>query len=255
MIIDKFKLNGKVALVTGGARGLGRGIAQGLAEAGADIAVVSRTVEEGKKAAEEMAALGRRTLAVQADVSKLSEVYRLIDEVVNHFGRLDVLVNAAGFNIRKHFLDFTEEDYESLMAVQLRAVFFASQRAAKVMKEQGGGKIINIGSLTCVEFAGPNIALYGTAKSGVLGLTRGMAKDLAPYNINVNAIGPGWFKTKMTEKVFQDEANVQRMLSRLPLGRFGVPEDLAGAAVFLASSASDYITGQIIFVDGGWLIN
>lgn len=255
MIMEQLCLEGKVAVVVGGARGLGRGIAQGLAEAGADVAVASRTLAEGQLAAQELEALGRKTVAMKVDVSSVGEINRMFDEVMDHFGRVDILVNSAGINIRKPILEITEEDWETLMAIQLKGVFFASQRAGKIMKQQGSGKIINMGSLTCVEFTNPNIVLYGTAKSGILGMTRGFAKEFAAHNINVNAIGPGWYKTKMTERVFSDEANVARLTSRIPLGRTGVPSDLAGAAVFLASPASDYITGQIIYVDGGWLIN
>lgn len=255
MITDEFCLRGKVALVTGGSRGLGRAIAQGLAGAGADVAVASRTRTEGEQAAAELVALGRRVLTLQVDLASFAETRRMCAEVKDQFGRLDILVNAAGNNIRKPVLDFTEQDWEELMAVQLKAAFFASQFAAKIMREEGGGKIINIGSVTSVEFDNDNIVLYGIAKHGVVGLTRGLAKELAPYRINVNAIGPGWFRTKQTEAVFADQARVARLFSRIPLKRFGVPSDLAGAAVFLASSASDYVTGQMIFVDGGWLIN
>lgn len=255
MIMDQLSLKGKVAVVVGGARGLGQGIAQGLAEAGADVVVASRTLSEGEAAARELSALGSRSIALAVDVSSVADINRMFDQVVEKFGRVDILVNSAGINIRKPVVEITEEDWEKLMAVQLKGVFFACQRAAKIMMNQGGGKIINMGSLTCVEFTNPNIVLYGTAKSGVLGLTRGLAKEFAPYKINVNAIGPGWYKTKMTEAVFSDEANVARLTSRIPLGRTGVPSDLAGAVVFLASSASDYITGQIIYVDGGWLVN
>lgn len=255
MLNSAFDLNGKVAIVTGGSRGLGKAIAEGLAQAGADVAVVSRTKNEGEQSAQDLRRFGRKALAVQVDLARVSEIYSMFDQVVVNLGRVDILVNAAGNNIRKPVVDFTEEDWESLMSVQLKAVFFASQVAARIMIKQGSGKIINIGSITSVEFDNDNIVLYGIAKHGVMGITRGMAKELAPYSINVNAIGPGWFRTKQTESVFKDEVRVKRFLSRIPQKRFGIPSDLAGAAVFLASQASNYITGQMIFVDGGWLVN
>ncbi|MGI6603516.1 MAG: SDR family NAD(P)-dependent oxidoreductase [bacterium] len=255
MIMDRLSLKGKVAVVVGGARGLGRGIATGLAEAGADVVVASRTLSDGEATARELSGVGSRSLALAVDISSVAAINSMFDQVLEKLGRVDILVNSAGINIRKPVVEITEEDWETLMAVQLKGVFFTCQRAARIMMGQGGGKIINMGSLTCVEFTNPNICLYGIAKSGILGLTRGLAKEFAPYHINVNAIGPGWYKTKQTEAVFKDEANVARLTSRIPLGRTGVPSDLAGVAVFLASSASDYITGQIIYVDGGWLIN
>ncbi|MCL6447339.1 MAG: glucose 1-dehydrogenase [Armatimonadetes bacterium] len=251
-MLEKFSLKGKIALVTGGSRGLGKAMALALAKAGADLAVAARTEPELKQTVGEISSLGRQAAAFRVDVASVPQIHRMIQEVVLKFGRLDILVNAAGMNIRKPVLDVTEGEWDLLLSVNLKSAFFAAQAAAKVMIPRGRGKIINVASLTS-KIGLPNICMYGASKGGIAQMTRGMAVEWARYNINVNAIGPGYFKTAMTAPLFKNEETATQLKNRIPLGRTGIPEDLAGATVFLASEASDYITGQIIYVDGGWL--
>jgi len=247
-----FDLTGKVALVTGGGRGLGRGIAFALAQAGADVAVTSRTKSQLEETAKAIEALGRRAFAVTCDVTQPESIEKTVEAVLDRFGRLDILVNAAGVNERMPSLEVTPELWDLIVDTNLKGTFFCCQAAAKVMKEQGGGKIINIGSLAS-EIGLPRRVPYTAAKSGVLGLTKALAVEWASYNICVNAIGPGYYRTEMTEPLFADKEWTKKLLARIPMKRAGLPEDLAGAVIFLASKASDYITGQIIYVDGGFL--
>jgi len=247
-----FDLTGKVALVTGGGRGLGRGMAFALAQAGADVAVTSRTKSQLEETAKAIEALGRRAFAVTCDVTQPESIEKTVEAVLDRFGRLDILVNAAGVNKRMPSLEVTPELWDLIVDTNLKGTFFCCQAAAKVMKEQGGGKIINIGSLAS-EIGLPRRAPYTAAKSGVLGLTKALAVEWAPYNICVNAIGPGYYRTEMTEPLFADKEWTKKLLARIPMKRAGLPEDLAGAVIFLASKASDYVTGQIIYVDGGFL--
>jgi len=234
VILDKFSLKGTVALVTGASRGLGQGMALALAQAGADLVLVARTKASLDETAAKAATLGVRALAVR------------------QFGRLDTLLNAAGTQVRKPLAEITEQDYDYLMSVNQKAVYFLSQAAANEMIRNGRGKIINIASLT--SFIGiPNISIYGTSKGAVASMTRQFAVELAKHNIQVNAISPGYFITELTAALFADPERAKWVLSKIPMGRTGSPEDLAGAVVFLASAASDYITGQIVSVDGGWL--
>jgi len=252
--MPSMRLDGRVALVTGGGRGLGLGMALALAHAGADVALVARSSQELEKAAGQAQALGRRTLILPADLSETSAVPGLVRRVAEHFGRLDILVNAAGVNIRQPADTFTEQDWDRLMAINLKSAFFACQEAARLMRRQGKGKIINVGSIAH-EICIPNIALYAISKGGLRQMTRALAFEWAPYRINVNAIAPGRFWTKMTDVIFSDPDHYNGAVSVIPMGRPGVPSDLAGATVLLASDAGDYITGQTIFVDGGWLIS
>jgi NAD(P)-dependent dehydrogenase (short-subunit alcohol dehydrogenase family) len=252
MSLSKMDLTGKVALVTGGGRGLGRGMALALAEAGANVVVASRTLSALEKTAEEIRRRGSRSLALPTDVSKIDQTNRMIKDTLDEFGRIDILVNNAGTVIRKSSLEITEADWDKVVNTILRASFFCAQAAAKVMIIQKKGKIINIGSLTSVRSL-PRIIPYVVSRGGILQLTKGLAVEWAPYNINVNAIGPGYFETQQTAPLFADKEWVKRTVARIPLGRTGIPRDLAGVVVFLASEASDYITGQMIFVDGGWL--
>ncbi len=252
MILDKFQLTGKVAIVTGASRGLGQGIAIGLAEAGADVALVARTKAALEQTAAAIQKVGRKALVVPVDLKGAAEADRVVQETLKGLGRVDILLNVAGTQVRKPFFEMTEQDYEYLMSVNLKALFFISQAASKEMAKQSKGKIINITSLT--SFIGiSNISLYTASKGAVASLTRQFAVELAKYNIQCNAIGPGYFRTELTEALFQDPEKAKWVLSKIPMGRTGVPEDLVGAAVFLASAASDYITGQIVNVDGGWL--
>lgn len=252
-VMPSLRLDGRVALVTGGSRGLGLGMALALAHAGADVALAARTEEQLETAADLVRETGRRAYIIPADVADVGAVRAMVAETVRHFGRLDILVNAAGINIRGPATDFSESDWERLMAVNLKGAFFACQEAAAAMRAQGKGKIINLGSLS-FEIVVPNIALYAVSKGGMRQMTRALAVEWAKDNINVNAIAPGRFWTAMTDAVFSDEALYESAVSVIPQGRPGVPSDLAGATVLLASDAADYITGQTIVIDGGWLV-
>jgi len=247
-----FSLKGRVAIVTGGGRGLGKGMAIALSGAGADVVLISRTADELNTTAEEIRRAGGRAEAHPADVSKVEEMDDLIRSIHSTRGRVDILVNNAGFAIRKPALDFTPGEWEQQVEVNLKGAYFVAQAAGKVMKSQGRGKIINIGSLS--SYIGlPNASVYGITRGGILSMTRSLALEWARYRIHVNAIAPGYFRTKQTAPLFSDEKRREWVLSRIPWGRAGLPGDLAGVAVFLASNASDYITGQMIVVDGGWL--
>lgn len=252
MGLPKMDLAGKVALVTGGSRGLGRGMALALAEAGADVAVAARTVSALEEVAEEIRQRGRQSLALPTDVSKVAQINKMVGEVVEGFGRIDILVNNAGTIVRKPSLELTEEEWDRVVDTILKASFFCAQAVAKVMIKQKRGKIINIGSLTSKRGIS-GIIPYVASRGGILQLTKALAVEWAPYNINVNAIAPGYFKTQQTAPLFANKKWVKKTVARIPLGRTGKPQDLAGVVVFLASEASDYITGQMIFVDGGWL--
>ena len=251
MILDQFKLDGRIAIVTGASRGLGQAIAVGLAEAGADIALVHRS--GGTETAARIAALGRRAFTIQADLGDRGAAARIVAETVDHFGGVDILVNNAGIIRRAPITEFTEKDWDEVMDVNLRSLFFLSQAAAKVMITQGrGGKIINVASMLSYQ-GGILVPSYTASKSAVLGLTRLLANELAAHGINVNAIAPGYMETDNTLPLRQDPVRNKAILDRIPAGRWGQPEDLQGAAVFLASAASQYLQGYAIAVDGGWL--
>ena len=251
MTPDSFSLEGRVAVVTGANTGLGQGLATALAEAGADIVCVGRSPAGETVAAVE--ALGRRALEVRADLSSMQDIPSILSETLGRFGRLDILVNNAGIIRRADALEFSEADWDAVLDVNLKSVFFLSQAAAREMIGSGrGGKIINIASMLSFQ-GGIRVASYAASKSGVAGLTRLLANEWAARHVNVNAIAPGYFATNNTEALRQDETRNRDILARIPAGRWGQPSDLAGAAVFLASRASDYVHGAVIPVDGGWL--
>ena len=252
MVLEKFSLKGKTAVVIGASRGLGQGMARALAEAGADLALVARTISSLDELAEEVRGLNRKCLILPNDVSKASEIQIMVNRVIEAFGKIDILINSQGTQVRKPAFEMTEQDWDGLMSVNLKSVFFSCQAVGREMTKQGKGKIINIASLTSV-IGLPNISIYGASKGGVAQLTKALAVEWAPHHINVNAVLPGYYKTALTEDLFKNEEKAKWVLSRIPLGRTGLPEDLAGTVVFLSSEASDYITGQIIPVDGGWL--
>lgn len=249
-----FDLTGKTAVVSGGGRGIGKSIALALAEAGADVVVASRTEKELKETCKEIENLGRKAFYQTLDVLNKEAIENFVQEVVDKTGKIDILVNAAGTNIRKRLVDLEESDWDFVMNVNLKSVYLLSKAVIPHMQNQKYGKIINIASLTS-EIGFPNMPVYAASKGGVSQLTKAMAVEYAQDGINVNAIGPGYFKTEMTKVLYEDEEKVKWMKSRIPLGRVGNLEDLKGTAIFLASSASDYITGQTIYVDGGWLIS
>ena len=242
-----FDLTGKVALVTGANTGLGQGIAVGLAEAGADIVAVGRTAPD--ETAELVAVQGRKLRAVSADLGSIEPIARALEEA----GPIDILVNNAGIIRRADALDFSEADWDAVMDTNLKTVFFLSQGAAKGWVAAGrGGKIINIASLLSFQ-GGLRVPSYASAKSGLAGLTKALANEWAAKGINVNAIAPGYFRTNNTTALQADETRNRQILERIPAGRWGQPDDIAGAAVFLASRASDYMHGAVVPVDGGWL--
>lgn len=249
-----FSLKGKTAIVIGGSKGIGKAVAMGLSEAGADVVISSRSQEQLDISSKEISdKTGGNVVGISADIKSLDGVNSLVSKVVEKFGHIDILINGAGLNVRDTVLEFTEEGWDAVQDVQLKYVFFMSQAVAKHMVEKGiKGRIINIASLTSV-LGLKNMVSYACAKAAVVELTKVLANELAQYGINVNAFGPGYVKTDMTKAVFENKERVQELLSRIPMDRFGIPEDMIGTVVFLASEASNYITGQIIYVDGGWL--
>ncbi len=251
MILDQFKLDGRIAIVTGASRGLGQAIAVGLAEAGADVALVNRS--DAAETEERIAALGRRAFTIRTDLGESGAVATIVAETVAHFGGVDILFNNAGIIRRAPVTEFTEKDWDDVMNVNLRSLFFLSQAAAKVMIGQGrGGKIINIASMLSYQ-GGILVPSYTASKSAVLGLTRLLANELAVHGINVNAIAPGYMATENTKPLREDPVRNKAILDRIPAGRWGAPEDIQGAAVFLASAAAQYLHGYTVAVDGGWL--
>ena len=245
-----FDLTGKVAVVTGANTGLGQGIAVALAMAGADIAAAGTTpaIETG----EEVTALGRRFITIDADLRSIEPVDRIVAETLAGLGRLDILVNNAGLIRRADAVDFSEKDWDDVMNVNIKSAFFMAQAAGRHMIAHGGGKIINIASMLSFQ-GGIRVPSYTASKSGIAGITRLLANEWAAKGINTNAIAPGYMATANTAQLRADEAREKAILARIPAGRWGVPSDLGGTAVFLASTASDYVNGAIIPVDGGWL--
>src|ERR1051326_1851319 len=251
MILDKFKLDRKVALVTGAAAGLGQAIAIALAEAGADVACHGNT-RSPEATVDAIDQNGRRAFAVTGDLSKAETPLALFEATLKHFGRLDILVNNAGTIRRAPAVDYSEEDWATVIQVNLSAVFRLSQLAGRQMISQGKGKIVNIASLLSFQ-GGVTVPAYAASKGGVAQLTKALANEWAGKGINVNAIAPGYMRTDNTRALQQDETRNRQILERIPANRWGEPGDLAGAAVFLASSASDYINGHVLVIDGGWM--
>jgi len=251
MILDSFTLSGKVAIVTGCDTGLGQGMAVALAQAGCDIVGVNRKNPE--ETAAQIAALGRRFLAIRTDLGVQENIAGVVAQAVAEMGRVDILVNNAGTIRREDALTFSEKDWDDVVNLNLKSVFFLSQAVAKQFIQQGqGGKIINIASMLSFQ-GGIRVPSYTASKSGVLGITRLLANEWAAHGINVNAIAPGYMATNNTQQLRDDEQRSQEILDRIPAGRWGLPADLQGPVVFLASSASDYVNGHTLAVDGGWL--
>jgi 2-deoxy-D-gluconate 3-dehydrogenase len=252
-ILDDFKLDGRVALVTGAGQGLGQGLAAGLAEAGADVAVLDLVSLDETR--EQISGLGRKCHAMSYDLkdSNAGFAAKIVSECVSELGRLDILVNNAGIIRRTPALEFGEEDWEDVVSINLSSLWYLSQAAARCFVEQGGGgKIINLASV--LSFSGGIVVpSYAATKAGVANLTRALANEWAPLGINVNAIAPSYFTTSMTSALRSDAERAEPLLDRIPAGRWGEPEDLKGAVVYLASDAADYVHGATIPVDGGWL--
>jgi 2-deoxy-D-gluconate 3-dehydrogenase len=245
-----FDLSGKVAIVTGGNKGMGQGIALALAEAGADIAVVSTRSET--ETVEAVKALGRRAIHIAADLTSTEPILHIVSTTLADLGGLDILVNNAGMIRRADSVDFTEADWDAVIDLNLKSAFFLAQAAGRHMIAQGSGKIINIASMLSFQ-GGIRVPSYTASKSGIAGITKLLANEWASKGININAIAPGYMATDNTAALQADEARNRSILERIPAGRWGTPSDMAGAANFLASAASDYDNGDTIPVDGGWL--
>ncbi len=252
MILEDFRLDGKVALVTGATQGLGQGMALGLAEAGADIVTLDRCTSD--ETGDLVARRQRRFSQICCDLREASvtDLQEAVATSVRALGRLDILVNNAGIIRRAPAIEFSEKDWDDVLQINLRALFFLSQAAAHEMIKQGGGKIINVASMLSFQ-GGVIVPSYAAAKSGVAGVTRALANEWAKHNINVNAIAPGYMATENTAPIRADAQRSQAILDRIPAGRWGEPSDLQGVVVFLASNASNYMHGAIVPVDGGWL--
>ncbi|AVP98274.1 2-deoxy-D-gluconate 3-dehydrogenase [Ahniella affigens] len=245
-----FALTGQVALVTGANKGLGQGIALALAEAGADIVATCST--DASDTVAKVEALGRRCLALKANLTSTKPIPGLIADTLNQYGRLDILVNNAGTIRRADALEFTEDDWDAVIDLNLKSAFFLAQAAGRHFVQVGRGKIINVASMLSFQ-GGIRVPSYTASKSGLAGITRLLANEWASKGINVNAIAPGYMATDNTEALRNDAQRNRDILARIPAGRWGIPADLAGAAVFLASPASDYVHGVVLPVDGGWL--
>lgn len=250
-----FDLTNKVAIVTGARRGIGRGIALMMAKAGAKVVVSDLNLEECQKVVEEIKKIGSDGLAVKCDVTNEKEVEEMVLKTVEKFGKVDILVNNAGIAPFKPFLEITEEDWDKVLAVNLKGYYLCAQAAAKEMIKNGWGRIINIASVAMgqVGFGFPNLTHYCASKGGIVAFTEALALELTPKGINVNAISPGVIDTEMAKPVTENPEMRETILSRIPKGRVGRPEDIAAAVVFLASEEADYITGATLVVDGGWL--
>lgn len=251
MVLNSFNLAGKVAIVTGCNTGLGQGMARGLAQAGCDIVGVNRSAADETQ--RQVEALGRRFWPVTADLVRSEVATQVVEQAVAAAGRIDILVNNAGIIRREDALNFSVQDWDDVMNINSKSVFFLAQQAARRFIAQGGsGKIINIASMLSFQ-GGIRVPSYTASKSAVMGLTRLMANEWAKHGINVNAIAPGYMATDNTEQLRNDAARSEEILGRIPAGRWGAPEDMMGPVVFLASSASDYVNGYTLAVDGGWL--
>ncbi|ACZ00611.1 2-dehydro-3-deoxy-D-gluconate 5-dehydrogenase KduD [Streptobacillus moniliformis] len=250
-LTEMFSLDGKVAIVTGGNTGLGLAYSKALMEAGADLLIstfddnVSEVIEEANR-------LGKKVVFVKGDLTKKEIREEIVKQAIDEFGKIDILVNNAGTIRRAPLLEYSEEDWNAVMDINLNALYFLSQRVAKVMVEQGYGKIVNIASMLSFQ-GGKFVPPYTASKHGVMGLTRAFANELAEKNIQINAIAPGYIKTANTQPIRDDVKRNQEILNRIPAGRWGETDDLMGAVVFLSSKASDYINGHVLAVDGAWL--
>ncbi|HTY36764.1 MAG TPA: 2-dehydro-3-deoxy-D-gluconate 5-dehydrogenase KduD [Bacteroidota bacterium] len=247
---NSFDLTGKVAIVTGGFRGLGRGMAIGLAGAGADVVLVDR--EEASDTANVIRSMGRKAMTFSADLMSIEAIPSIVSKTVESFGKVDILVNNAGTIRRTPAVDYSEKDWDDIMAVNAKTVFFFSQAAGRDMLKRKSGKIINVASLLSFQ-GGILVPAYSASKGAVAQVTKALANEWASQGINVNAIAPGYMATDNTKALREDAARSKAILDRIPAGRWGTPEDLADVAVFLASPASDYVNGHVLVVDGGWM--
>ena len=248
--MSAFDLSGKVAIVTGASRGLGQTFARALARAGADLVITSRRLDSLKPFQEEVESLGRRAVSLELDVRSEDSIRTMVGDAAKAYPRLDILVNNAGCNVRKKAVDVTWDDWNLILDTNLRGAFFVAQSVAKQMIPHGRGRIINIGSLTSVT-GSAGLGPYGASRGGIRQLTMSLADDWGPHGITVNCLAPGWFKTDQNRVMYDDPEWVAYLVDRIPVRRPGKPSDLEGPIVFLASDASEYITGQTLLVDGG----
>ena len=254
MKLPMFNLTGKVAIVTGGYQGIGRGIAEGLAEAGSDVVICARNYDRCVDACSEIEKLGVKALPVRCDISKTEEVQGLVSETVKEMGKINILVNNAGIGgSEKPVIEMSDEDWDHAVNIDLRGAFLCAREATKEMIKQGGGKIINVSSIAGF-IAMANMSAYCASKGGLLQLTKVMALECIRYNIQVNALCPGYFLTPLNRTFFESEGGQKIIKKNIPMGRLGSPEELKGTAIYLASSATDFMTGSAIVIDGGQLL-
>ena len=250
-MVDYFDLSGKVAIVTGTSRGLGQYFARALAKAGADLVITSRKLSSLDQFKQEIESLGRRALAVQLDVLSQSDIENMVQATIKEYGKIDILVNNAGLNIRKPTTEVSSQDWDTVLNTNLKGSFFCAQAVAKEMIKRNYGRIISVGSCTCV-FGMEGIAAYTASRGAILSMTRSLAAEWGKFGITVNVLAPGWFKTAQNAVLYENKEWVEYITDRIPLNRPGQPHDLDGAVIFLASDASEYITGQMIMIDGGF---
>lgn len=248
--MNPFDLTGKLAIVTGAGQGLGKGIATGLAKAGADIVIIDRNKND--QTVKEIQELGVQCETIEFDLSQIEKFDGIVDSIQQKYGHIDILVNNAGVQRRHPSTEFPKEDWDFVIQVNMNAVFFLCQSVGRVMLKQGSGKIINMASLLSFQ-GGYTVPAYTASKSAVMGFTKALANEWAAQGVNVNCIAPGYMATSMNTAIINDETRNRQISERIPAGRWGTPEDLAGAAVFLASPASDYVHGHTLVVDGGWM--
>ena len=252
MLRNKYDLKGRVAVVTGGSRGMGRAIALGMAEAGADVVVASRKLPDLQEVSQKIVSMGRRSQAIAMHLRSSEDINTLVQRVVQEFGRIDILVNDAASSLMSSLLEIEEKTVDHLLDVNLKGTFLLSQASAKVMVQQKSGVIINIASGSGIS-PERGLGMYSVSKAGVIMLTRAMAKEWGRYNIRVNALAPGWVQTGSNEMVWSDPESLKKVESRIPLGRIAQPEEMVGVTLFLASDDAGYITGQTVLVDGGMI--
>ena len=250
-MVELFDLSNKVAIVTGTSRGLGQYFARALATAGADLVITSRDISRLTEFKQEIESLGRKALPVQLDVLSQSDIENMVGMAMKEYGKIDILVNNAGLNIRRPSTDVSQEDWDTVLDTNLKGSFFCAQVVAKEMIKRGYGRIINVGSCTCV-FGMEGIAPYTASRGAILLMTRSLAAEWGKFGITVNVLAPGWFKTAQNAVLYENKEWLEYITNRIPLNRPGLPHDLDGTVIFLASDASEYITGQIILVDGGF---
>ena len=254
MKLPMFNLTGRVAIVTGGYQGIGRGIAEGLAEAGSDVVICARNYDRCVDACSEIEKLGVKTLPIRCDISKTEEVKSLVSETVKEMGKINILVNNAGVGgSEKPVIEMSDEDWDHAVNIDLRGAFLCAREATKEMIKQGGGKIINVSSIAGF-IAMANMSAYCASKGGLLQLTKVMALECIRYNIQVNALCPGYFLTPLNRTFFESEVGQKIIKKNIPMGRLGSPEELKGTAIYLASPATDFMTGSAIVIDGGQLL-